>query len=66
MEATDEITLSSEEIMSNMEAAIKEILLTAGWTLTAAEFYCTTGLLTRMTRNMILNYTLLHQHIYQL
>jgi hypothetical protein len=66
MEATDELTMSSEELMSNMEAAIKEILLTAGWTLAAAELYCTTGLLTRMTRNMILNYTLLHQHIYQL
>jgi hypothetical protein len=66
MENTDELLQSVEEIVSNMEMAIKDILLASGWTLTSAETYCTAGLMTRLTRDMLNNYILLHQHLYQL
>jgi hypothetical protein len=66
MENTDELLQSVEEIVSNMEMAIKDILLASGWNLTSAKTYCTAGLMTQLTRDMLNNYILLHQHLYQL
>jgi hypothetical protein len=67
MENTDELLQSvDDKIVSNMEMAIKDILLASAWNLTSAETYCTAGLMTRLTRDMLNNYILLHQHLYQL
>jgi hypothetical protein len=65
-EATDELISQNDNVFSNMEASLQDILFTAGWTVADSEFYCSAGLLPRINKTMMSLWIELHLHFQKL
>jgi hypothetical protein len=60
--STEELSGQRDKVLSNMEAAMREVLFNAGWTKEDADVYCEAGLLPRIIRRSMTIYYELHIH----
>jgi hypothetical protein len=64
--AAEELSGQFDNITSNMDSALKEILYNAGWTAEDSVSFCILGLLPRIIRASLTAFTELHLHFQQL
>jgi hypothetical protein len=64
--SSEELSSQTENVLSNMDSAIKEILFNAGWTLKDADAFCMSGLLPQIIRHSIQTFYELHIHFQKL
>jgi hypothetical protein len=60
--AAEDLSGQFDNITSNMESAIKEILYNAGWTPEDLDSFCILGLLPRIIRSSLMTFMELHMH----
>jgi hypothetical protein len=65
-EAAEELSSQTENVLANMDSAIKEILFIVGWTSQDAEAYCMSGLLPELMRQSLQTFYELHVHFQKL
>jgi hypothetical protein len=65
-EAAEELSSQTDNVLTNMDSAIKEILFNVGWTAQDANAYCMSGLLPRLMQQSLQTFYELHVHFQKL
>jgi hypothetical protein len=65
-EAAEELSSQTDNVLTNMDSAIKEILFNVGWTSRDADAYCMLGLLPRLMQQSLQTFYELHVHFQKL